>query len=312
MSRTVPRVAPSAGQALHGSTRGYSPAPLQGEESLYNSQLFQATDPLANPSPVRGRIGLTTGARFRYVGRMTYCLGIVTKEGLVMAADSRTNAGHDQVNIARKMHTFCRPGERALVLLGSGSLSCTQSIVTKVTRDFDRSLGLAVMPTMYDAARLVGEAVREVAELDRPHLERDHIGFNVHFILGGQIGSDPPELYLIYPQGNPLRATEESSYLQVGETKYGRPILDRGVRFDKTTLADAARYALISLDSTMKSNATVGPPIDLLMYRAGELDLRRRRRLEADDPLLTAIRSQWDRALREAIQTLPIINLQAE
>jgi len=244
---------------------------------------------------------------------MTYCLGIVTKDGLVMAGDSRTQAGGDQVNTVRKLHTFCVPGERALILLSSGSLSCAQSVMTELGLDFKRGGGLASAETMYDAARVIGETMRRVSALDRRHLERDGFRFNVHVLLGGQIGAEePPQLYLIYPQGNPLRATEENPFLQIGEVKYGRPILDRGVRFEKTSLVDAARYALISLDSTMKSNATVGPPIDLLMYKAGELDVRRRRRLEQDDPMLQQIRMHWERALRDAVHSLPMINLLPE
>lgn len=243
---------------------------------------------------------------------MTYCLGIITKEGLVMAGDSRTNAGSDQVSSVRKMTTFCRPGERSFILLTSGSLSCSQSIMQILRRDFDQGEGLAEAETMYEAARAVGAASRKVAAMDREELERDGFSFNVNIIMGGQIAGSPPELYIIYPQGNPLRAGEECPFLQIGETKYGRPILDRGVRFDKTTLHDAARYALISLDSTMKSNATVGPPIDLLMYKTDELDVKRRRRLENDDPLLTEVRTRWDRTLRDAIQNLPTINLLPE
>lgn len=243
---------------------------------------------------------------------MTYCLGILTKEGLVLAGDSRTNAGSDQLNTVRKMHTFCVPGERAFVLLTSGSLSCSQSVVTLLQRDWDQGEGLATVKTMYDAARAIGKAVREIAKEDRAHLELDGYSFNTNIILGGQIGFAPHQLYMIYPQGNPLRAGEDNPFLQIGEVKYGRPILDRGIRFDKTTLHDAARYALISIDSTMKSNATVGPPIDLLMYVTGELSVKRRRRLDLDDPLLNDIRVRWDRALRDAVQTLPVINLQPE
>ena len=136
---------------------------------------------------------------------MTYCLGIMTHEGLVMASDSRTNAGYDQVNVCRKMHTFERPGERVFVLLTSGSLSCSQSVVTLLGRDFDLGDGLAAADSMYDAARVVGEQVRRVAELDRPALEQDDYKFNVHILLGGQIRGQPHDLYLIYPQGNPLR-----------------------------------------------------------------------------------------------------------
>jgi putative proteasome-type protease len=240
---------------------------------------------------------------------MTYCLGIVTKDGLVMASDSRTNAGYDQVNICRKMHTFEVPGERVFILLASGSLSLTQSILTLLRRDFDAGRGLAAAPSLYDAARVVGEQVRRVDALDRPHLERDEYKFNVHLIIGGQVKGEPPGLLLIYPQGNPLFSTEESPYLQIGETKYGRPILDRGIRFEKTSLEEAAKYALLSMDSTMKSNVTVGPPVDLLVYEKDELAVTRQRRFQADDPDLVKIRVRWEAALRQGISKLPDIRL---
>jgi putative proteasome-type protease len=238
---------------------------------------------------------------------MTYCLGIVTKQGLVMASDSRTNAGYDQVNTCRKMHWFVHPGERAFVLLMSGSLSCSQSVLTLLRRDFDAGKGLATATSLYDAARLVGVKVREVAEIDRPALERDDYRFNVHLLLGGQVRGEPHGLFLIYPQGNPLQATEDAPFLQVGEVKYGRPILDRGIRYEHTSLEEAAKYALLSLDSTMKSNVTVGPPIDLLAYEASELDIHKHRRFDADDPALVKIRTRWDQALRQAVSRLPDI-----
>jgi putative proteasome-type protease len=238
---------------------------------------------------------------------MTYCLGILTKYGLVMASDSRTNAGFDQVNVSRKMYTFVQEGERVFVLLASGSLSCTQSVVTQLRRDFDAGEGLAKAASMYDAARIIGTEVRRIGELDRTALERDDYKFNVHFLLGGQIRGEPVQLFLIYPQGNPLQATEESPYLQVGETKYGRPILDRGIRFDKTPLEEAAKYALLSLDSTMKSNVTVGPPIDLLAYEADQMTITHQRRFDADDPDLNKIRLRWQQALRQAVSRLPNI-----
>ncbi|HLL89913.1 MAG TPA: hypothetical protein VK324_11485, partial [Tepidisphaeraceae bacterium] len=236
---------------------------------------------------------------------MTYCLGIVTKYGLVMASDSRTNAGYDQVNTVRKMHAFARPGEAVFTLLVSGSLSCSQSVVTLLRRDFNKGEGLAKVATMYDAARVVGNKVREVAELDKAALERDEFKFNVNIILGGQVRGEPPALFLIYPQGNPLQASEESPFLQIGETKYGKPILDRGIRFDRTTLEEACKYALLSMDSTMKSNVTVGPPIDLLAYPADEFELTRQRRFAADDADLAKIRARWEQALRHAVQRLP-------
>lgn len=239
---------------------------------------------------------------------MSYCLGILTRFGLVMASDSRTNAGYDQMNVCRKMHTFVQPGERTFVLLSSGSLSLTQSIVTLLRRDFDEGRGLATATSFYEAARVVGAQVRHVADLDRPALERDQYHFNVHLLLGGQIRNQPPQLYMLYPQGNPLAATEDAPYLQIGEVKYGRPILDRGVRFEETTLEEAAKFALISIDSTMRSNVTVGPPIDLLVYGVDDLRITRVRRLLASDPDLQQIRQQWENALRRAVHELPEIH----
>src|SRR5438445_5826865 len=206
-----------------------------------------------------------------------------------MASDSRTNAGHDQVNVARKMHVFEQPGERVFVLLSSGSLSCTQSIITLLRRDFDDGKGLAQALSLYDAARIIGDEVRRVSDMDRAALERDEFKFNVNLIVGGQVRGERPGLFIVYPQGNPLQATEDSPYLQIGESKYGRPILDRGVRYNRTSLEEAAKYALISMDSTMRSNVTVGPPIDLLLYRTDELCITHRRRFEVKDPDLREI-----------------------
>ncbi len=243
---------------------------------------------------------------------MTYCLGIVTRQGLVMASDSRTNSGYDQVNTCRKMHTFIKAGERAFVILTSGGLSLTQSVITLLRRDFDQGKGLACAPSLYDAARIIGDQVRHVSELDRAALEKDEYRFNVHLLLGGQVRGESHNLYLIYPQGNPLAATEESPYLQIGECKYGRPILDRGIRYDRTSLEEAAKYALISLDSTMRSNVTVGPPIDIALYRDGELNLSRCRRIRDNDPLLRDIHLKWEHSLRKAVHELPAISFEDE
>jgi putative proteasome-type protease len=231
----------------------------------------------------------------------------MTHEGLVLASDSRTNAGSDDVNVYPKMHKFVLAGERAFVLLCSGSLSLSQSVITLLRRDFNQCKGLATAKTMYDAARVVGEQIRRMSDLDRPALERDGYSYNVHFILGGQIRGEPHGLYLIYPQGNPLSAAEELPYLQIGERKYGRPILDRGVHYHNTSLEEATKYALISLDSTMRSNVTVGPPIDLAVYTANEFEINRYRRLGADDPDLRSLRQQWEQALRRTVQDLPAV-----
>jgi putative proteasome-type protease len=239
---------------------------------------------------------------------VTYCLGIVTRDGLVMASDGRSSAGYEAQSV-QKMHTFARPGERVFVLLSSGGLSLSQSVLALLEEEFARGEGLAAAATMYEAARAVGGAVRRIDDLDRAALERDGASFNVNLLMGGQIGAAPPALYQIYPQGNPLRATPEQPFLQVGEKQYGLPILVRGIRHDRTTLEEAAKYALISLDSAMRSNVTVGPPIDLLVYRDGELRLDRRRRFEAEDPAWSALRAGWDRALREGVAALPDVPL---
>ena len=233
---------------------------------------------------------------------MTYCLGIVTDEGLVMASDSRSNAGFDQVNTCRKMYRFVQEGERVFVILTSGSLSISQSVLSLLRHDFDAGQGLAQANSMYHAARLVGECVRRVAEIDRAALERDSFNFNVNLLLGGQIRGEEPVLYLIYPQGNPLQATEDSPYLQLGECKYGRPILDRGIDM-RTTLEVAAKYALLSFDATMRSNVTVGPPIDLAAvqeehFRAHETPAAgsARRGLEPHSCVVGAVAAQGGRA----------------
>jgi putative proteasome-type protease len=239
---------------------------------------------------------------------MTYCVGIRTQQGLVLASDSRTNSGIDQVDVCRKMHNFVTPGERLFTILSSGSLSLTQSVMTRLEQEFRAGEGLAKVETFYDAARCVGRQVREVAALDREFMERDHINFAVNLLVGGQIRGEAPQLYMIYAQGNPLRCTRSSPFLQIGESKYGRPILDRGIRFSETTLDQAVKYAVISLDSTMRSNVALGPPIDLLVYANGDLAVNRYRRLNATDPDLMEIRSNWERELRHAIGMLPQID----
>jgi putative proteasome-type protease len=240
---------------------------------------------------------------------VTYCLGIMTQEGLVLASDSRTNAGFDQVNVCRKMHRFIQLGERVFVILTSGSLSISQSVITLLRADFDSGCGLAQANSLYDAARIVGDCVRRVSDIDRASLERDSFSFNVHLLLGGQVRGQEPNLYLIYPQGNPLAATEDSLYLQLGECKYGRPILDRGIQAT-TSLEVAAKYALLSLDATMRSNVTVGPPFDLLLYKKDSLEVTRYRRVSAGDRDLNLIHSSWEQSLRRAVEQLPDIEFQ--
>jgi putative proteasome-type protease len=240
---------------------------------------------------------------------VTYCLGIVTDEGLVMASDSRSNAGFDQVNVCRKMYRFTQEGERVFVILTSGSLSISQSIMSLLRLDFDAGQGLAQARSMYHASRIVGECVRRVSEIDRASLERDSFVFNVNLLLGGQVRGEEPGLFLIYPQGNPLQATEDSPYLQLGECKYGRPILDRGIDM-ATSLEVAAKYALLSFDATMRSNVTVGPPIDLLLYKKNAFTVTQYRRLSAMDQDLNRIHASWEQSLRRAVEQLPEIHFE--
>lgn len=228
-----------------------------------------------------------------------------------MASDSRTNAGYDQVNVCRKMHTFVKPGERAFVILTSGSLSLTQSVIALLRDSFEAGEGLASAKSIYAASRAVGDCVRRVSDLDRTALERDQFSFNINVLLGGQIAGEPPALYMIYPQGNPLSATEESPYLQLGECKYGRPILDRGIEFGQTTLEAAAKYALLSFDATIRSNVTVGPPIELLLYRKDSLQLNCYRKFTERDTDLATIHACWEQSLRRAVEELPQIRFDA-
>ncbi|HTW47580.1 MAG TPA: hypothetical protein VMD92_06520 [Acidobacteriaceae bacterium] len=236
---------------------------------------------------------------------MTYCLGIMTREGLVMASDSRTNAGFDDLNIARKMHTFSQRGERVFVVLSSGSLSLSQSVLSLARRHFAAGEGLAAARSTYDAVRELGECVRQVSEMDRAALERDNYAFNVHLLLGGQVRGDAPGLYMIYPQGNPISATEESPFLQLGEYKYGRPLLDRGIVYESTSLMVAAKYALLSFDATMRSNGAIGPPIELIMYRRDSLVLDCYRKFTSGDAELQTIHGHWEQSLRRAVEDLP-------
>jgi putative proteasome-type protease len=242
---------------------------------------------------------------------MTYCVGIKTHQGLILASDSRSNAGYDQVNTCRKMFTFVTPGERAIAVLTSGSLSLTQSVTTMLRRGYRVGEGLASAATFYDAVRVIGECMRQVADLDRAALEKDGLNFNIHMLVAGQIRGEEPQLYMVYPQGNPLAATAEMPFLQIGEYKYGRPIIERGVVYSATTLEAAAKYALLSFDATMRSNVTVGPPIEMLLYRANSLEFDEYRSFGADDPLMLSIHRQWEYSLRHAVEQLPEIPFNA-
>ena len=238
---------------------------------------------------------------------MTYCLGISLKGGLVFASDSRTNAGTDQVSQYGKMHSLGIDGERQFVLLSAGNLATTQAVLTRIRHELrdNTECHLCTARYMSEVADYIGEISREQQNRYASD-EGITAGFSpaVSFILGGQIRGNPTSLHLIYPEGNHITTSRATPYLQIGETKYGKPILDRIITVD-TSLEDAARCALVSMDSTMKSNVTVGPPIELLIYTKDALTLNRYMRLDEDHHYLTALRKSWSENLLTAFDALP-------
>jgi putative proteasome-type protease len=240
---------------------------------------------------------------------MTYCLGILTQSGIVMAADSRTNAGVDYISSHQKLHDFSIEGDRVLLMCSSGNLSITQSIIKLLKRDIkaQADITLHTLPDLYAVARYIGDKMRTIQDLDRPWLQKDGIDSTCNIILGGQIKGEESELYLIYSQGNFIQAAKETPFLQIGEAKYGKPILDRLLTYD-TSIEDAAKSALLSIDSTMKSNISVGPPIDLVMYATNSLKIQNSLQLQLGDPYLIQIRKTWEKCLHNAFDTMPEIN----
>lgn len=236
---------------------------------------------------------------------MTYCVGVQVDEGLVFLSDSRTNAGVDHISTFRKMLFFEQPGERAIVLLSAGNLAISQS-VTGLLRDrvAQAKASLVTARTLADAARLVGDAVRDVFTRDAEALKQHGIEFNPTFIVGGQIGGEPPRLFHVYSAGNYIETTADTRYFQIGEAKYGKPIIDRVVKAD-TPLAAAAKCALISMDSTIRSNLSVGMPLDLAVVRRDALRISLHRNIGADDEYFRMIREGWGESLRNAFIALP-------
>jgi putative proteasome-type protease len=238
---------------------------------------------------------------------MTYCVGLYLRQGLVMLADTRTNAGVDHISTFGKMHVSEVPGQRALVLLSAGNLAITQAVVARLQEgvwlDGTRRTLLDV-EQMFHAARLVGAAVREVFAQDGQALSSQGVGFDCSFLLGGQIAGGPPRLYLVYAAGNFIEATEDTPFLQIGEVKYGKPILDRALTFE-TALSDGVKLVLVSMDSTLRSNLTVGMPIDLSLVGADALRVSLRRRITEEDAYFRFVRERWSAALREAYVQLP-------
>jgi putative proteasome-type protease len=243
---------------------------------------------------------------------MTYCIGYWLEQGLVLASDSRTNAGVDYISSYSKMHVFQPGPDRLFVLMAAGSLATTQAVISWISRDLDRVADLEAgagkdlrhCNYLFEAAAYVGRVSVAVQKENEEALREAGASGGASFILGGQIGSEPHGLYLIYSQGNAIRATRETPYLQIGESKYGKPPLDN-VGNTNLSLDDAARLCLVSEVLTQRSNLTVGPPFELVMIPAGSLAISHQLKLEADAPELTEMIETWCDAQREALYRLP-------
>jgi putative proteasome-type protease len=239
---------------------------------------------------------------------MTYCVGMLLDTGLVFLADSRTSAGVDQINSFRKTSVFQRPGERVMVLQCAGNLAITQAVVTLLREHENsttrRELDLQSATNMFEAARCVGEALREVHRRDAASLHEFGVEFNASMILGGQIRNEVPRLFSIYSAGNFIEALPETTYFQIGESKYGKPIIDRVIR-RSSSLNEATKCALVSMDSTIQSNLSVGLPLDLVIVRRDQFCVARHMSIDAENVYFRGIRSRWSAALREAFVELP-------
>jgi putative proteasome-type protease len=237
---------------------------------------------------------------------MTYCVAMSLEAGMIFAADSRTNAGVDQIGRFSKLRVFVREGDRVVVTLSSGNLSMTQSalnILEQRTRSGDSQMQLWNAPSMFDVARLVGDALREVKMRDGPYLLQNNIDSHATFIVGGQVRGEPPRLFEVYSEGNFIEATADTCYFQIGESKYGKPVIDRVITRG-TSLQEATKCTIVSFDSTMRSNISVGLPIDLAVYETDGLRLKLQKRIEESDPYFQMIHTQWGEGLRRVFAEL--------
>ena len=239
---------------------------------------------------------------------MTYCVGMLVNEGLAMMADTRTNAGVDNISSYKKLHVIETPGERVIALATAGNLSVTQTALAMVREgirmaDSDEVETLHTAPTLFRAAQLVGHAVKSVRENIAPSLEAEAVDVSATVLMGGQVAGGALGLYLIYSQGNFIECGADTPYMQIGEFKYGKPILDRSLTTE-TPLDDAVKLGLISFDSTIRSNVAVGPPFDLITLERDALKSDQRR-IEAEDPYFRDLGARWSQALAEAHRAMP-------
>jgi len=240
---------------------------------------------------------------------MTYCCGILVRDGLVMIADTRTNAGLDNVSTFRKLYVYTEPGERIMALASSGNLSLGQSVRSTLIEGFENPdtserETLLNSPTMFQGAQRIGRAIRTVQSVEGKALDAAEIDHEVAFLFGGQIKGSRLRLFMIYSAGNFIECTTDTPYLQIGEHKYGKPVLDRAIKFD-TDLYDALKIGLVSMDSTMRSNLGVGLPIDILVLRRDTCDAELSYRIGPDEPYFQDLRERWSAALRAAHMDIP-------
>src|SRR5436190_2519673 len=240
---------------------------------------------------------------------MTYCCGILVREGLVMIADTRTNAGLDNISTFRKLHVFRNSGERVMAIASSGNLSISQSVVSMLNEGMQNAATgetetLMNAPTMFQAAQRIGHAIRQIHDIETPALDASEIKFDVSFLFGGQIKGDRLRLYMIYSAGNFIECTVDTPYLQIGEHKYGKPILDRAVRYG-IDIYDGLKIGLLSMDSTLRSNLGVGMPIDVVVVRRDACDAELSYRIEPGEPYFHDLSERWSAALRAAHMAIP-------
>ena len=240
---------------------------------------------------------------------MTYCCGVLVREGLVMIADTRTNAGLDDVSTFRKLHVYSNPGERLITVMSAGNLSITQSVLTLACEGLENPETkeietLSNVPTLFRAAQLLGRSIRKTFAVEGAALELAGVAFKITLLVGGQIQGDRMRLFMVYGAGNFIECTPDSPFLQIGEHKYGKPMLDRAVNYD-TDLYDALKIGLISMDSTMRSNLGVGMPIDVLVQRRDTQTAEISRRIDERDQYFADLRESWSAALRAAHIAIP-------
>ena len=239
---------------------------------------------------------------------MSYCVGIRLNKGLVFMSDTRTNAGVDNFSTFQKMFTWSKPGKRFITVMAAGNLATTQTVISlldeRTKAPEDRNPSIMKAPSIFQVAQIIGQTLRDVIQGSVAFGQEATSTFDATIILGGQIETSEPRLFLIYPEGNFIEASEDTSYFQMGETKYGRPILVRAFDPDMA-FEDAIKLLIVSFDSTIKANLSVGLPLDVQVYEKDSFTSGHNRRMEADDPYYQTIANGWSEALKEAFQSLP-------